>query len=24
VLKYIGRRYLAEQYDPQHQHPRAA
>jgi hypothetical protein len=24
VLKYIGRRYLAEDYDPQRQHPQAA
>ena len=24
VLKYIGRRYLAEEYDPQRQHPHAA
>jgi hypothetical protein len=24
VLKYLGRRYLAEYYDPQHQHPHAA
>jgi hypothetical protein len=24
VLKYLGRRFLAESYDPQHQHPHAA